>query len=116
MTARAARPDSAEKTVRDIPRAFLRQYSAEEKRCHIEAPLLHFRGLPLCRWQLDPAVGRLICAHLRLLPLVLYLLNDRIPPTLAGGRRFNGATLPVLGNHYKILFVLPGNELFDFAD
>ena len=31
MRARAARPDSAEKTVRDIRRATRRQYSAEEK-------------------------------------------------------------------------------------
>ena len=31
MRARAARPDSAEKTVRDIRRATQRQYSAEEK-------------------------------------------------------------------------------------
>ena len=31
MRARAVRPDSAEKTVRDIRRATRRQYSAEEK-------------------------------------------------------------------------------------
>ena len=31
MRARTARPDSAEKTVRDIRRATRRQYSAEEK-------------------------------------------------------------------------------------
>jgi transposase len=31
MTRRAVRPDSAEKTVRDIRRATRRQYSAEEK-------------------------------------------------------------------------------------
>jgi hypothetical protein len=45
MTRRAVRPDSAEKTVRDIRRATRRQYSAEEKirivlgggRCHRHA-------------------------------------------------------------------------------
>jgi hypothetical protein len=55
MRARAVRPDSAEKTVRDIRRATRRQYSAEEK---IRIVLEGLRGetsiAELCRKEGNP--------------------------------------------------------------
>jgi transposase-like protein len=54
MPTRATRPDSAEKTVRDIRRATWRQYSAEEK---IRVVLEGLRG--------ETSIAALFCARSR---------------------------------------------------
>ena len=77
MRARATRPGSAEKTVRDIRRATRRQYSTEEKICIV---LEGLRGRPA-----SPSFAARHCAE-HVLRLVEGVSGSRQAPTGWGYR------------------------------